>query len=84
MVVMSSAAVESDWVKREVTWALENRKGRVIPVKIDDCDPRRINFALSSIQQIDFTRDSQDATMRLAKVLVDAEYSLPIQTLGTR
>src|SRR4051794_39023024 len=39
LVVMSPRSVESEWVLDEVHWAMDNRKSRVIPVLMEDCDP---------------------------------------------
>jgi hypothetical protein len=75
MLVMSSRSTESPWVKHEVEWAIDNRKGRIIPILIDDCDPTKLHLFLPSIQHIDFRNDVKNASRKLIKLLVEVEYS---------
>lgn len=69
VVILSPDAVKSDWVQAEVHWALEKRKGRVIPILIRDCDPGDLHLKLSLIQYIDFRTDSSGAMRQLLKIL---------------
>ena len=58
LVALSTASVQSEWVRAEVDWALENRRGKVVPVLIDDCDPQDCHLRLRQIQHIDLRGDN--------------------------
>jgi hypothetical protein len=69
LVVMSPRSAESEWVKDEVHWALDNRPGRVVPVLIEECDPIRFHLRLRRIQYVDFRGNRAKARAMLAKAL---------------
>jgi len=69
VVVLSPDAVRSDWVQAEVHWALEKRKGRVIPAMIEDCDPADLHLKLLRIHYLDFRQDFDTAAERLLRIL---------------
>lgn len=80
VVVLSPDAVKSDWVQAEVHWALENRKGCVIPIMIQECDPTDLHLKLLTIQYIDFRTDPNEAARRLLeKIQTDP----PHESAGT-
>jgi hypothetical protein len=64
LVVLSPHASESDWVKAEVRWALDKRKGRLIPIMIAECDPAETHLQLAGFQYVDF-RDATRARVEL-------------------
>src|SRR5580704_3397167 len=64
LVVMSPNAVDSEWVKDEVHWAVEERPGKLVPVLIGDCKPRDLHIRMGRIQYVDFLHDP-DAGRRL-------------------
>jgi TIR domain len=66
MVILSPTAVQSDWVRSEVHWALENRVGRVMPVRLEPCDPSELHIKLAGIQYADWGSDPTAARLRLA------------------
>jgi proteasome lid subunit RPN8/RPN11 len=68
LVVLSPQSVTSDWVQAEVDWALEKRKGKVIPVLYQDCDPTELHLKLRRIQYIDFGRNQESARGKLLAV----------------
>ena len=74
VLVMSSISAQSQWVKDEISWAIDNRPGRVIPILIEDCNPNDFHIRLSRIQYIDFRTKIQCARKHLIKLLIDAEY----------
>jgi TIR domain len=74
VLVVSDQAASSDWVKAEVDWAFQNLPDRIIPIRIDGCDPLDIDKRLLGIHYIDYKADTIRATQRLVKLLVDAEY----------
>lgn len=59
VVLLSSAAVGSMWVKREVLYALQQRRyeDRIVPVLYEPCAFEHLSWVLSSIQLIDFRTD---------------------------
>jgi hypothetical protein len=65
LVVLTPRAVESYWVRSEVAWALTQRRGRVIPVMLEACDPAELYLGLQPIQHIDFSHDTEQARARL-------------------
>ena len=65
LVALSPNSVESDWVKSEVDWALVERRGRVIPVMLETCDPTDLHLKLRLIQHIDFSQNIEQAQDRL-------------------
>jgi len=69
IVILSPDAVTSDWVQAEVHWALEKRKGRVIPIMIEDCDPADLHLKLLRINYLDFRQDPTAAAARLVQIL---------------
>lgn len=53
MVLMSSHAESSEWVKDEVLWAIDNRPDKVVPVLVHDkCNVRNISLRLARIQYV--------------------------------
>jgi TIR domain len=68
LVALSAQALTSEWVGAEVNWALENRKGRVVPVLLQPCDPTQLNLKLSLIQHLDFTNDTVAARQALLAI----------------
>jgi hypothetical protein len=56
IVILSPAAIASRWVKREVTYAIEEPRldGRIIPLRISACKAKDLSWVLPQIQTIDF------------------------------
>src|SRR5262245_255100 len=65
LVVLSPNTAESDWVRAEVRWALDKRRGRFIPVMIADCDPAETHLQLAGYQYVDFRFDVGSARTQL-------------------
>lgn len=57
VLMLSPRATESMWVKRELLFALNERRfeGRIVPVLLEACDPKKLSWTLSQFQRIDFT-----------------------------
>jgi predicted Zn finger-like uncharacterized protein len=66
LVAISPNAINSEWVRDEVHWALEERPGKVIPVLIGDCKPRDLHIRMGRIQQVDLLRDPNAKSRLLA------------------
>jgi hypothetical protein len=74
VLIMSPRSSKSEWVKDEISWAIEEMPGRIIPIMLEDCNPRDFHIRLPRIQYIDFRNNKKDACERLIRLLVDAEY----------
>ncbi len=57
LLLLSPAAVDSEWVKRELLYALNDKryKSRILPIVYQNCDMNRLSWTLGSYQHIDFT-----------------------------
>ena len=53
LLVMSPHALQSEWVKDELSWAIDHRPDRIIPVMIEVCDPGQFHIRLRRIQAVD-------------------------------
>lgn len=74
LLVMTPNSVLSEWVKDELSWALENRPGRVIPIMYKECNLEDFHVRLPRIQFIDFYKDENSARNKLISLLVNIEY----------
>ena len=59
VVILSPRAVKSMWVKRELSYALIQRRfqNRIVPVLHRQCDYEKLHWALASSQMVDLTGD---------------------------
>ena len=69
VVILSPDAVKSEWVQAEIHWALENKRGRVIPIMARTCDPTDAHLRLGTLQFVDFRGDHADGQRRLADLI---------------
>jgi hypothetical protein len=69
-VVLSRHSVESMWVKREVSKALQLRRfeDRLVPILIERCDYEQLNWTLSLFHIVDFTGSDEDGLRNLLRV----------------
>ena len=70
VVILSRASVTSVWVKRELLFALNDRRyqNRIIPVVHSHCDRLLLSWTLDTIQLIDFRRSFHDGCRALLRV----------------
>jgi hypothetical protein len=70
LVVLSSAAVRSKWVKRELLYALQadRYENRIVPVRIEPCDVEALSWTLASIQRVDFLKGFKKSCHELIKI----------------
>ena len=68
-VILSPNAANSMWVKRELRFALDQRRfdGKILPLLYQSCDLDQLSFALWSCQMIDFTGDFHTACRALLR-----------------
>ena len=65
LLVLSPAAVRSEWVRRELVYALQSKRYRrhIAPLLLQTCNVERLSWTLTGFQQIDF-RDSFESGTR--------------------
>jgi TIR domain-containing protein len=70
LLILSPAAVASRWVKRELLYALESDRydRRIVPLLYRPCQPDKLSWTLSGLQQIDFRRRFSDGCRELLAV----------------
>ncbi|HJN53415.1 MAG: TIR domain-containing protein [Pseudomonadales bacterium] len=71
MLVLSPNAINSEWVKDELFWAIENRPDHVIPVLISECNPQDLHIRLNRLQFIDFAKDIDASQQEILGFLDD-------------
>jgi hypothetical protein len=70
LVVLSVHSVSSMWMKRELVFALNERRfeNRIVPVLLTPCPYKRLSWTLKSLQMIDFTQPYETACRELLRV----------------
>jgi hypothetical protein len=70
VVVLSPDSVNSMWVKREVSYALQEQRyeGRIIPLLLGDCDVERLSWVLGMIQRVDGRGGLEEAVREILRV----------------
>jgi hypothetical protein len=70
LLVLSPSAVASEWVKRELTYALNDRRfrGRIIPLMAKRCNPQPLSLTLQGFQQIDISSDFESGCADLMRI----------------
>lgn len=70
VVVLSQNSITSMWVKRELSYALNETRfeNRIIPVLYRASDYRKLSWALSLFQMVDFTRTFDEGCTNLLRV----------------
>jgi hypothetical protein len=70
LVVLSPQAVVSPWVKRELVFALNDRRydDRIVPLYYKTCDYTALSWVLDSIQRIEFRRRHGDGFRELLRI----------------
>jgi serine/threonine protein kinase len=69
LVVVSENSIYSEWVRDELFWAIEQRPDRIIPVRIDEREPRELHIRLARKQSIEISASSQDGICPLLSLL---------------
>ena len=70
LVVLSPAATRSEWVKRELVYALNERryKGKIVPVLRSPCSYNRLSWTLGEFQFVTFADNFDEGCRNLLKV----------------
>jgi len=66
VVLLSRSAVRSQWVKRELLFALNDRRyeNRILPVRMLSCNWKLLSWTLDALQMVDFGRDFDEGCRR--------------------
>jgi hypothetical protein len=69
-VLLTPSAVRSDWVKRELLFALQKKRyrKRILPLLRRKCRYDRLSWALEAMQRIDFLTDFDAGCRELLRV----------------
>jgi hypothetical protein len=70
VIILSPQSVESMWVKRELSYALEQTRfdNRIVPVTYQHADYARLSWTLSLFQKVDFTRTFDEGCVDLFRI----------------
>jgi hypothetical protein len=70
LVVLSPQATKSEWVKRELVFALNERRyrGKIVPVLLKSCNYNRLSWTLGEFRMVDFTSDFEEGCRKLLKI----------------
>jgi len=70
LVILSPHAVNSEWVKRELVFALNNAqyRGRIVPLLRRRCEYQRLSWTLDQSQFVDFTSSADEGLKELMRV----------------
>lgn len=73
LVVLSPDAAQSEWVRAEIHWAIENLAGRILPLLVRACNPSNVHLRLGTMQFLDFRIDLAIASQQLLHWLQDEQ-----------
>ena len=67
LLVLSPAAVGSEWVKRELVYALQSKRyrRRIAPLILKSCKIEKLSWTLSGFQHVDFRNNFKDGSAEL-------------------
>ncbi|ACK72656.1 TIR protein [Gloeothece citriformis PCC 7424] len=70
LVVLSTNSVKSMWVKRELIFALQQKRfeNRIVPILYESCDFESFSWVLPSFQIIDFREDFTEGCRNLLRL----------------
>ena len=70
VLVLSPAAVDSLWVKRELLYSLQESRfeSRIVPLLHEPCPYDELSWTLASMQLVDFTRGFDSGCRDLLRI----------------
>jgi len=70
LIILSSESVKSMWVKRELIFALQQRRyeNKIVPLLYENCEFENLSWVLPSFQVIDFQSDLEDGYQNLLRL----------------
>ena len=69
ILVMSPGAIASEWVKDELSWAMEKIPDRIIPILYKKCKPADLHIRLPRLQHADFTKSGSAGLNKLLSMI---------------
>src|SRR6266849_2731437 len=69
LVVLSPQATKSEWVKRELVYALSKKRyrGKIVPLLLTSCKYNRLSWTLDEFQIVDFRKNFEESCRKLMK-----------------
>lgn len=71
VLIISPNALESQWVKAELSFAFEKIPDRIIPVILDECDQSELHIRLPLLQHVDYRENREQAHQKLIAAFQD-------------
>ena len=70
LLVLSPAALQSKWVKRELAFALQYDRynDRILPIVARQCDFAKLSWTLPSFEFVDFSRSFSNGSRELLRI----------------
>jgi hypothetical protein len=70
LLILSPAAVDSSWVKRELLYALEDKafEGRIVVLDYQPAAVKKLSWTLPSLQWVDFRHDFDNGCRDLLRI----------------
>ena len=70
LLVLTPDSVRSEWVKRELFFALDQQRyrNRIIPLLRKRCNPKKLSWTLNSFERVDFTGDFATGCRQLLRI----------------
>lgn len=70
VVILSPNSIDSMWVKRETSYALQQNRyeNRIVPLLYQDCDLDKLSWVLSIFQLVDFRGDFDAGSRDLLRI----------------
>jgi hypothetical protein len=70
LLVLTPDSVRSEWVKRELFFALDQQRyrNRIIPLLRKRCNPKKLSWTLNSFERVDFTDDFAAGCRQLLRI----------------
>ena len=85
IVVLSRNSAESEWVERELVYALNHPQYRdhIVPVLKERCNYEKLSWTLGGFQFVDFTKDFEGGCRDLLRAW-GLEYKRPLKGIQKR
>lgn len=70
LLVLSPRSVRSEWVKRELLYALDSPRyrGQIVPILFRGCEIERLSWTLAQLQRVDFTKGFDSGCRQLFRI----------------
>jgi len=70
LLVLSPQSVASEWVKKELVYALQKNpyRNRIVPILYKKCEADQLSWTLSGFQWVDFQRDFHEGCRDLLRI----------------